>query len=52
MLRQSVREFVDKEVAPHVDGWEEAGEYDMAAFRKMGELGFLGLRMPEKLGGG
>ncbi len=52
MLRQSVREFVEKEVAPHVDEWEEQEEYSMDAFRKMGEMGLLGLRVPEEYGGG
>lgn len=52
MLRQSVREFVEKEVTPFVDEWEDKEEYDMAAFRKMGELGFLGLRVEEEYGGG
>ncbi|MFH1149861.1 MAG: acyl-CoA dehydrogenase family protein [Actinomycetota bacterium] len=51
MLRQSIREFVEKEVTPHVDEWEENEAYDMAAFKKMGELGFLGLRVPEEYGG-
>jgi acyl-CoA dehydrogenase len=52
MLRQSVREFVEKEVTPFVDEWEEKQEYSMDAFRKMGELGLLGLRIPEEYGGG
>ena len=52
MLRQAVREFVEKEVTPNVDAWEDAQAYDMAAFKKMGELGFLGIRVPEEYGGG
>ena len=52
ILRQSIREFVEKEITPHVDEWEEAETYDMDVFRKMGELGFLGLRAPEEYGGG
>lgn len=52
MLRQSVREFVEKEVTPKVDEWEEKEAYDIEAFRKMGELDFLGLRVPEEYGGG
>jgi acyl-CoA dehydrogenase len=52
MLRQSVKEFVEKEVTPYVDEWEEKEEYSMDAFRKMGELGLLGLRVPEEYGGG
>jgi alkylation response protein AidB-like acyl-CoA dehydrogenase len=52
MLRQAVREFVEKEVTPNVDAWEDAQAYDMSAFKKMGELGFLGIRVPEEYGGG
>ena len=52
MLRQSVKEFVENEVTPYVDEWEEKEEYSMDAFRKMGELGLLGLRVPEEYGGG
>jgi alkylation response protein AidB-like acyl-CoA dehydrogenase len=52
MLRQSVKEFVEKEVKPYVYEWEEKEEYSMDAFRKMGELGLLGLRVPEEYGGG
>jgi len=51
MLRQSVREFAEKEIAPYAEEWEEKGEYNIEAFRKMGELGFLGLRVPEEYGG-
>ena len=52
MLRQSVREFLEREVTPFVQEWEEKEEYDIGVFRKMGELGFLGLRAPEDYGGG
>jgi len=52
MIRQTTKEFVEKEVAPHVDEWEEKEEYDISAFRKMGELGLLGLRVEEEYGGG
>jgi len=52
MLRQSVREFVEKEVTPFVDEWEEAQTYSMDTFKKMGEMGLLGLRVPEEYGGG
>ena len=51
MLRQSVREFAEKEVAPYVEEWEEKETYSIDTFRKMGELGFLGLRAPEEYGG-
>ena len=52
MIRETTRDFVQKEIIPHVDEWEEKEEYDMAAFRKMGELGLLGLRVEEEYGGG
>jgi alkylation response protein AidB-like acyl-CoA dehydrogenase len=52
MLRRSIRSFVEKEVAPHVAAWEEAGRIPRAFWRRMGELGFLGLDFPAELGGG
>lgn len=52
LIRQTTREFVEKEVTPFTEEWEQKGEYDISAFRKMGELGLLGLRVDEKYGGG
>ncbi len=52
MFRAAVRSFVDKEVAPHIDEWEAAGEIPRALWRRMGELGFLGVEYDEKYGGG
>jgi acyl-CoA dehydrogenase len=51
MFRQAVRSFVQKEVEPHVEGWEEAGEIPKSIWRRMGELGFLGVEYDEKYGG-
>ncbi len=50
-LRESVGRFVCNEIAPHVDEWEEAREFPRELFLRCGELGFLGLKYPEKLGG-
>lgn len=50
-LRQSVRRFVEKEIVPFVDEWEEAGHFPDSVFRRCGELGFLGLHYPERWGG-
>ena len=50
-LRTAVRRFVDKELAPSVDEWEEAGYFPDWVFRRCGELGFLGLHYPERWGG-
>lgn len=49
-LRQSIRSFVDKELAPHAEEWEETTFPD-SVFARMGELGFLGLDKPEQYGG-
>src|SRR6266542_1016829 len=51
MLRKSVRAFVEREVAPHVDEWEAAGQIPKAFWRRLGELGFLGLEFPVEYGG-
>ena len=51
MLRKSVRAFVEKEVAPHVDEWEAAGQIPKTFWRRLGELGFLGLEFPVEYGG-
>jgi acyl-CoA dehydrogenase len=50
-LRESVGRFVHNEIAPHVDEWEEAREFPRELFVRCGELGFLGLKYPERLGG-
>ncbi len=44
-------DFVAKEVEPHGDAWEQAGKVPRETFLKMGELGMLGLRVPEEHGG-
>jgi alkylation response protein AidB-like acyl-CoA dehydrogenase len=49
-LRESIRRFVIKELQPHADEWEETTFPDWV-FKRMGELGFLGLDKPEQYGG-
>src|SRR3989337_2584086 len=51
LFRNSVRKFVEKELAPHAEEWEKAEEFPKTVFTRMGELGFLGLRFPEEYGG-
>lgn len=52
MFRQSIRRFVEQELNPHVDEWEEAGAWPgHEVLGKMGALGFLGLTYPEEYGG-
>ncbi len=52
MLRKSIRAFVEKEVTPHVREWEDAGRIPRSLWRRLGELGFLGLEFPTEYGGG
>jgi len=49
-LRESIRAFVTKELRPHADEWEETTFPD-SVFKRMGELGLLGLSYPEEYGG-
>lgn len=51
MLRDQARRFVQEEVLPNGDAWEAAEEVPREMFRRMGELGFFGIRYPEKYGG-
>ncbi len=53
MVRRAVRDFVDKVINPRVDEWEEAEIAPLhELFKKMGDLGFLGIRYDPKYGGG
>ena len=51
MLRQTVRRFIDAEVLPHADQWEERGMVPREVLRQMGELGLLGIRFESEYGG-
>jgi acyl-CoA dehydrogenase len=51
LFRQAVRAFVQKEVEPHIDEWEAAGQIPKSIWPRMGALGFLGVEYDEKYGG-
>jgi len=51
LLRESIRRFIESEVVPHADAWERQRRIPAEIFRRMGELGFLGLNFPEAYGG-
>jgi alkylation response protein AidB-like acyl-CoA dehydrogenase len=50
-ILQAIREFADAEIRPHVLEWDEAQSFPRDVFRKLGELGFLGILFPEEYGG-
>lgn len=51
LFRATLQDFFKLEVLPYLDEWEKAGKIDRSLFRKMGEMGFLGLEVPEEYGG-
>ena len=51
IFRDSLRKFLDKEVVPHIEEWEEAGIVPRSVWKKMGEQGFLCMNVPEEYGG-
>jgi len=51
VFRESLRSFIQKEILPNVDTWEENGEIDKSIWKKMGDMGYLGLIFPEEYGG-
>ena len=42
-FRKTFRDFLQKEVAPHIDAWEESGIIDRFIWKKMGEMGYFGI---------
>ena len=51
MFRDSVRKYLEKEVIPHVEEWEEVGITPKSAWKKLGEQGFLCMDVPQEYGG-
>ncbi len=51
MFRDTVRRFAEKEIAPQVADWEQQHQYPEEYYRRLAEMGFLGLMVPEEYGG-
>jgi len=51
MIKEMVRDFAEKEIKPHAQDWDETAEFPHEVFKKMGELGVLGIPFPEEYGG-
>lgn len=51
LFRKSFREFLQKEVVPHIEKWEKTGTIERFIWEKFGEMGYFGLKYPEKYGG-
>jgi alkylation response protein AidB-like acyl-CoA dehydrogenase len=50
-FRRLVRDFAERELAPHAREWDEQGEFPRSLFRRFGEMGFLGIRHDPAWGG-
>jgi alkylation response protein AidB-like acyl-CoA dehydrogenase len=50
-LKKSVREFAEREIAPNVMKWDEAGDFPLATVKELGKLGLLGIIFPPEYGG-
>ena len=51
MFRQSLQDFLKKEVIPHIEKWEKEGTVERFIWKKFGEMGFFGVNYPEAYGG-
>ena len=51
MIRQTARDFAQKEIAPIAAEFNESGEFPSRTIKKMGEMGFMGIEVPEAYGG-
>jgi len=51
LFRKSLQDFLQKEVVPHIDKWEETGVIDRFIWKKFGDMGFFGIKYPEIYGG-
>lgn len=51
LFRQGFRDFLEKEIVPHIDQWERQGRVDRSAWEKFGEMGYFGIPYPEEYGG-
>lgn len=51
MIAQSIKEFAEKNIRPYIMEWDEAQTFPVELFKKLGEMGFMGVLVPEELGG-
>ena len=51
VFRESFKEFLQKEVVPHIEKWEKTGDIERFIWTKFGEMGYFGLSTPEEYGG-
>ncbi len=51
MIAQSIKDFAEKNIRPYIMEWDEAQTFPVELFKQLGEMGFMGVLVPEELGG-
>lgn len=51
LFRKNIRDYVDRKLKPHADEWEAQGIFPRHVYKEMGDLGYLGIRVPVEYGG-
>ncbi|KUJ62247.1 acyl-CoA dehydrogenase [Flavobacteriaceae bacterium CRH] len=51
MIAQSIKDFAEKNIRPNIMEWDEAQTFPVSLFKKLGEMGFMGVLVPEEYGG-
>jgi len=51
LFRESIQDFLKKEVVPHIEKWEKSGTIERFIWKKFGDMGFFGISYPEAYGG-
>jgi len=51
LIAQSIRDFAEKNIRPFIMEWDEAQIFPVSLFKKLGEMGFMGVLVPEEFGG-
>ncbi|MFA7444500.1 MAG: acyl-CoA dehydrogenase family protein [Flavobacteriaceae bacterium] len=51
MIAQSIRDFAEQHIRPNIMEWDESQTFPVELFKKLGEMGFMGVLVPEELGG-
>ncbi len=51
LIAQSIRDFAEQNIRPHIMEWDEAQVFPISLFEKLGEMGFMGILVPQEFGG-
>ena len=51
MIAESIRDFAEQHIRPNIMEWDEAQTFPVPLFKELGKMGFMGILVPEELGG-